>query len=287
MKRMKKALALLLAMALLLTFTACGKDKEPSKSGKTTAASKNNTTTTTLPSDGDEPLPDDELLPDDERDGSEELPFEIGGLLEFDAVVKAGGVTYYDVLRVGGTILTLESADATIEYEGKVYEPVDGVISFPVSTPDMFTPVKLAIGNTGSADATFKVTFAYPVGTKMNPITLEEGELVTVLKDGDEDGLVYLFTAPEAGTLTLVDKSVTKGDGYDIALLNLTTFASRTLEEDGVVKDGQKMVSIEVNKGDQVEVTIAALLNDNNEYPAVTLKTLIAYVKGEGADVQQ
>ena len=282
MKRMKKALALLLAMALLLTFTACGKDKEQSKGGKTTTASKNDntttTTTTTQPDNGDE------LLPDDERDGSKELPFEIGSALEFDAVVKAGGVTYYDVFRVDGTILTLESADATIEYEGKVYTPVDGVISFPVSTDDILNPVKLAIGNTGSADATFKVTFAYPAGTKMNPIALTVGELVTVLQAGDEDGLVYLFTAPESGTLTIVDNSVTKGQGYDISLFNLTNSANRTLGEDGVEKEGKKMVSVAVNKGDKVEVTLAALPNDKNEYPAVTLKTMVAFTKGEGTD---
>ena len=277
MNAMKKMLALLLALTLLLTFTACGKGKggDTDKGGDTTTTT---TTTTTLPSDGDE------LLPDDERDGSKELPFEIGGVLEFDAVVKAGGTTYYDVLRVGGTILTLESADATIEYEGKVYEPVNGVISFPVITDDVRNPIKLAIGNTGSADATFKVTFTYPEGTKLNPILLEEGDLVTVLKEGNEQGLVYLFTATEAGTFTMVDKSVTKGDGYDITLFNLTTSASRTLGEDGVVKEGLTMVSVEVGKGDQVEVTIAALPNDKNEYPAVTVKTQVAFVKGAVSD---
>ena len=273
MNRMKKVLALVLVLALLLALAACSKEDKKGDSGKTTTTQKPTTTTTTTTTTGDE------LLPEEERDGSKELPFEIGGALEFDAVVKAGGVTYYDVYRVDGTILTLESADATIEYEGKTYEPQNGVISIPVSTPDMFAPIKLAIGNRGGADATFKVTFAYPSGTKLNPILLEEGELVTVLKDGDEDGLVYLYTATEAGTFTIVDKSVTKGDGYDISLLNLTTFAGRTLEEDGVVKEGLKMVSVEVSKGDQVEVTIAALPNDKNEFPAVTLKTQVVLAR--------
>ena len=278
MKTMKKALALVLALALLLTFTACGKEEKKEGTKTTQKPTTTTTTTTTQPDNGDE------LLPDDERDGSKELPFEIGSALEFDAVVKAGGVTYYDVFRVDGTILTLESADATIEYEGKVYTPVDGVISFPVSTDDILNPVKLAIGNTGSADATFKVTFAYPAGTKMNPIELTVGELVTVLEAGDEDGLVYLFTATESGTLTIVDNSVTKGQSYDISLFNLTNSAIRTLGEDAEEKDGKKMVSVEVNKGDKVEVILAALPDDKNEYPSVTLKTLVAFAKGEGTD---
>ena len=73
MKQMKKWLCLLLAVTLLVAFTACGKDKGGSTdNGDSTATTT--TTTTPQPSDGDE------LLPDEERDGSEELPFEIGGV---------------------------------------------------------------------------------------------------------------------------------------------------------------------------------------------------------------
>ncbi|MBQ7088391.1 MAG: Ig-like domain-containing protein [Clostridia bacterium] len=277
MKTTKKLLALLLALTLLLTFTACGKDDDSDKGdgGETT------TTTTTVPTTG---TTDGGLLPADEPDGSAEHPFEIGGQLEFDAVVKAGGVTHYDVYRVDGTILSIASKDVTVEYEGKTYEPKNGVVSFPVSSDDITLPVKLAIRNKGAADATFKVTFAYPEGTKSNPITLSEGELVIELKAGDEDGLVYLFTATEKGTLTVVDNSVTKGDPYDISLFNLSNSASRTLGEDGVEKEGKKSVSVQVSKGDKVEVTFAALLNNKNEYPAVTLKTLIAFSKEGNSD---
>ena len=275
MKRMKKALALLLAMALLLTFTACGKDKEQSKGGKTTTASKNNNTTTTTTTT--QPDHGDELLPDDERDGSKDLPFEIGSALEFDAVVKAGGVTYYDVFRVGGTILTLESADATIEYEGTVYTPVDGVISFPVFTDDILNPVKLAIGNTGSADATFKVTFAYPKGTLLNPYELTLGEVVTVIEEGNESGVVYLYTATEEGTFSVQDKSITKGQSYDIEVYNLTSGVNRTLNEDSV--DG--VVSVDAAKGDEIRVTYLVLPNDKNEYPSVTLKSVAGFKAGE------
>lgn len=282
MNTMKKALALVLALALLLTFTACGeKEKKKSESGKTTAAGSStsttttDTTTTTLPSDGDE------LLPDDERDGSKELPFEIGGTLEFDAVVKAGGVTYYDVYRVDGTILTIESADATVEYEGKVYEPKNGVISIPVSTDDINNPVKLAIGNKGTADATFKVTFAYPEGTLSNPYELTVGgDLVTIIDEGNELGVVYVYTATEAGTLAIHDKSVTKGQEYDIELYNLTSGAIRTLLEDS--EDG--VVAVAVAKGDRVRVTFSVLPDDKNEYPAVTLKTTVGFTAGTAGE---
>lgn len=276
MKRMKQALALVLALALLMALVACGKEEKKGDSGKKTTTTNKPTTTTTT-------TPGDELLPDDERDGSEELPFEIGGVLEFDAVVKAGGTTYYDVYRVGGTILTLESADATIEYEGKTYTPDEGVISFPVFTDDVLNPVKLAIGNTGSADATFKVTFAYPQGTLLNPYELTIGEVVTVIQEGNEQGVVYLYTATADGTFAVHDKSITKDDGYDIEVYNLNSGANRTLNEDGV----DNVVSVTASKGDQIRVTYLALPDDQNQYPAITLKTVVGFKSGTVSDDTQ
>ena len=133
MKTMKKALALVLALTLLLTFTACGKKDKGGDKNTTPTDNQTTTTTTTV---------GDELLPDDERDGSKELPFEIGGVLEFDAVVKAGGVTYYDVFRVDGTevfrtsenvssrpqypILSLLSSDYAIARAGAEGEKILG-----------------------------------------------------------------------------------------------------------------------------------------------------------------
>ena len=198
-------------------------------------------------------------------------------------MVKAGGTTYYDVLRVDGTTLTLESADATIAYEGKVYEPVDGVISFPVSSDDVLNPVKLAITNTGSADATFKVTFTYPQGTLLNPYELAIGEVVTVIQEGNEQGVVYLYTATADGIFAVHDKSVTKGDGYDIEVYNLNSGANRTLGEDAV----DNVVSVTASKGDQIRVTYLVLPDDQNQYPAITLKSVVGFKSGAVSDDTQ
>lgn len=272
MKTMKKALALVLALTLLLTFTACG--KKDKGGDKNTTPTDNQTTTTTLPSDGDE------LLPDDERDGSKELPFEIGGVLEFDAVVKAGGVTYYDVFRVDGTTLTIESNDAYVEYAGKTYEPVDGVISFPVTVDDVRNPVKLAIGNKGAADATFKVTFTYPKGTLSNPYELAVGSLTTDVAAGNETGVVYVYTATADGVFAVEDKSTAQKQEYDIEIYNLTTGANRTLLENG--ENG--IVSVNASKGDQIRVTFTVLPNEKNEYLGATLKSTVGFEAGSVGD---
>lgn len=267
MKTMKKALALVLALTLLLTFTACGKKDKGGDKNTTPTDNQTTTTTTTV---------GDELLPDDERDGSKELPFEIGGVLEFDAVVKAGGVTYYDVLRVGGTTLTIESNDAYVEYAGKTYEPVDGVISFPVTVDDVRNPVKLAIGNKGAADATFKVTFTYPKGTLSNPYELAVGSLTTDVAAGNETGVVYVYTATADGVFAVEDKSTAQKQEYDIEIYNLTTGANRTLLENG--ENG--IVSVNASKGDQIRVTFTVLPNDKNEYLGATLKSTVGFTTG-------
>lgn len=271
MKTMKKALALVLALTLLLTFTACGKKDKGGDKNTTPTDNQTTTTTTTV---------GDELLPDDERDGSKELPFEIGGVLEFDAVVKAGGVTYYDVFRVDGTTLTIESNDAYVEYAGKTYEPVDGVISFPVTVDDVRNPVKLAIGNKGAADATFKVTFTYPKGTLSNPYELTVGSLTTDVAAGNETGVVYVYTATADGVFAIEDKSITQEQEYDIEIYNLTTGANRTLLENG--ENG--IVSVNASKGDQIRVTFTVLPNDKNEYLGATLKSTVGFEAGSVGD---
>ena len=282
MKHTKRVLALLLSLVLLLTLAACGKkDDKKSDSSKTTTGGNSTTattttTTTTTTTEG--------LLPDDERDGSKDLPFEIGGVLEFDAVVKAGGTTYYDVYRVGGTELTIKSKDATVEYEGKVYEPKNGVITFPVTTDDILNPVKLAIGNKGAADATFKVTFTYPKGTLLNPYelgTLKDGDGKTLkveIEAGNETGVVYTYTATANGVLdiSVIHDTVLL---VDVEAYNLTSGVNLTMIEDGEKGNLQ----VEVAKGDEVRITFMVLPNEKNEYPAMTVEATVCF--GEKEDV--
>ncbi len=208
--------------------------------------------------------------------GTKDAPIEIGGALQFDAPVRAGTESYYDVYKVDGTVLTLRSSSAYILYDGKRYEPKNGVISFPVTTKDVTVPVRLNICNKGAKDATFRVTFAYPGGTLDNPFSLKMGNLTTDIAAGNESGVVYEYKATATGTVTMSVTSATKGVDYTFSLYNLTTFALRNLEEDG--KSGK--VSIKVNKGDILQVTVAVLPNDKNEYPAATIKSHLELKSG-------
>jgi hypothetical protein len=208
----------------------------------------------------------------------------IGGVLEFDAVVKAGGTTHYDVFRVDGTTLTLESVDATVTYAGKTYEPVNGVISIFVTTDDVRNPIKLAIGNTGTTDATFKVTFTYPKGTLLNPYELgtlkggEGKELNVAIEAGNETGVVYTYTATANGVLHIdvIHDTVLL---VDVEAYNLTSGVNLTMIEDG--EKGN--LHVEVAKGDEVRITFMVLPNEKNEYPAMTVEATVCF--GEKEDV--
>lgn len=215
-----------------------------------------------------------------EAAGSKANPIELGGVSEFEAEVKSGEQVYYNLYRVNEMIFTLEDKDAYVICGDETYEPVDGVISFILTTEDMNTPASVVIGNSGREDKTFKVTLGLKEGTFNNPYPLEMGELVTDLEAGNEQGVYYLYNATENGIVTIKNISTSDGAVHGYVLYNLTTYAQRTLEESS---DGT--VSIEVNEGDQLMVTVAVLPNEENEYPAASIISEISFEKsGEATE---
>ena len=224
-----------------------------------------------------------ELVPAGEPGTSEDNPIEVSGALTFDAPVSVGGMVYYSVYKVDGTILTIENPDAYVVYNDQVFEAVDGIISFPVSCEDVTLPVKLVIGNKGAEDAVFTVNFAYPGGTMANPFPLVMGDLTTEIAAGNDQGVVYTYTAEQDGTVEMYVANATEGVNYDLTLYNQTSSASRSLEADGVEKDGKKKVVIEVKAGDVVQVTVSVLPNENNEYPAATIDSHLDFLDVTGS----
>lgn len=212
-------------------------------------------------------------------------PIEYGGTLTFDAKIPAGKTTYFNIYKVSGTILTLEAEDVAVEYNGKVYEPEDGVISFPVETDDVTLPVQLAITNKSDKTAAYTVNFAYPGGTIDNPIALKVGDFTTKIEKGNDKGVVYEYKAPANGTVSMYIDSTTKGVESSFSMYNLNTSAMRTSDEDATKKDGKQVVSVAVNKGDVVQVTVSVLPDDKHEYPAATIKSHIDFKAGAGAGV--
>lgn len=218
-----------------------------------------------------------------EGDGSKGNPYNMIGT-EFDAVIPGEGLVYYQMYKVNGMVLTINDADAYVVYGDEEYKAEDGVVTVPLVIPDTYTPAEFAIGNTSKEEKTFKVSLGYPAGTQGNPMELALGEFTAKVAAGNDQGVYYTYTATETGVFTVTLLSATEGITYDYSLYNLNTYAMRTLGTEGTADaNGNKTVSVEVNAGDVVQVSVGTLPNEENEYPAGEFKLMAAFGTGVAA----
>ena len=212
-----------------------------------------------------------------------ENPIEIGGKTSFQVTVEPGQLVYYHLYRLDGMYLTINSSSAYVVYKGNTYS---GTTGFTVTCPDTYTPAEMAFGNSGTTTQTYTVSLAAPRGTFNNPYTLELEEFTTKVSAGNDQGVYYMFTAEEDGRLTVQCTSVSpKNVRYDYTLLNENTMAMRTIREDGDTDTGT--VSISVKKGHKVRLTIGALPDDSNSYPAATFKSVASMGEDTGDGTTQ
>jgi len=218
-----------------------------------------------------------------EGTGTEADPFIMAGT-EFDVTVPAEGLVYYQMYKVDGMVLTIEDENAYVKYGDKEYKAENGVVNVPLTTPDTYTPASFAIGNLAKEEKTFKVSLAFPQGTQGNPIVLELGDFNASVAAGNDQGVYYTYTATETGLLTVTLLSVTEGIQYDYTLYNLNTYAMRTMSTEGAENaNGNKTVSVQVNAGDVVQISVGTLPNEQNEYPAGEFELSASFIAGEGA----
>lgn len=210
--------------------------------------------------------------------GSEMNPY-FGFAPEFTTEeIPADTAVWYNVPGAGEMILTINSADAYVIYNGTTYSPVDGVVTLqfdPVMGGRM--PVAFQIGNNGSEVATFDVLLEYPAGHMMNPeVVTDISELDAALAEGNTSGYFYTWTATEDGTVNFEITDVTEGVEADVMVSNGTTYEYLTLSSDGV--DG--VLSMDVTAGDVLTIQICALPDQNWNYPAADI-TVSGEYEGE------
>lgn len=187
-------------------------------------------------------------------DGSQERPYEFGGVNELEVAVAPGQLVYCDVYKVSGMEMTINDSEVYVVYGGETYEPKDGVVRFVVNAPDTFTPIKLAIGNKGAAEKTVKVTFAELPGTSGNPYTMEMGSFTVEIAEGNTQGVYYRYTAAESGTVS-VQCTAAEGVKYTITLYNQTTGTFCTLDSDSA----ENILSAAMNAGDVLQFSASTL----------------------------
>ena len=214
--------------------------------------------------------------------GTQDNPIEIGGQTAFDVTVEAGQTVYCNLYRLSGMELSVQSDALKIVYGETEYVPAEGVIKFFINTTDPMTPALLAFTNTGSATQTYKVTMSAPLGAMDNPLSLELGDFTAEIAEGNTQGLHYTYSAAEEGNFVITVKKAPKGVQYGIALNNLTTSKYLTLDADGAKdNDGNKTLTVAVNKRDEIQVIVTVLPDAQNVCPAATLKLNAAIAKEE------
>lgn len=226
------------------------------------------------PDNNDNPDNNDTPPKADPIEDNKNEPIEIGGVLEFDAEVKANHIVYFNLYRYNDATLTIKSKDAYVIYKNKTYEPKNGAVTIS-GLYSQYTnqPIQIAIGNKGSKDATFDVKLSYPAGHLNNPIKLKEGNLTTETAAGNEQGVFYTYTATVAGTITIKLNSVTSGVTADVKID--VAHADESVTQISLSEVEGDTVSITFKAGETIRVTIGAMPNKNNKYPAATIKTTV------------
>ena len=199
--------------------------------------------------------------------------YQISETMSFDAAVKAGEYANFELYRMRNMVLTIESNDAYIIYDGTVIEAVNGVLTFQLqyASNDTYTPCSFAIGNKGKADASFKVKLSVLDGIWENPTQLQLGTFTTVTRTGDEQGYFYTFTAETAGTLTITFEEMDLGFDCQISIqdTNENTNKAKETQINGTV-------TMTLNAGDTVKIQIE-VLDPDFEFPSAKVTVTAAF----------
>lgn len=181
--------------------------------------------------------------------------------------IPAGGATHYRI-QTAGTFLQIEGQDMSVEYNGTVYAPEEGVIKIDLPA-DESAPMAFRFVNNGTDAQAFSVKVEDAVGSESNPVEVESlAEVEVSLTENDLDGTYYSWTADKSGMLKLTLA------GEIPAEVNVSVNGSAvqlTEEADG-------KLSTSVKKNDKLLIQVQAMADAQGNTPAgkVTLKGYIA-----------
>ena len=161
------------------------------------------------------------------------------------------------VLRIIG-----ENAYVTFEYmnwdtyqrETVRIDAVDGVVEYDVTKYCIFD---ITIGNDGDTAACFDMECYAPLGSEANPIVLESlDDLRYAAEAGEEFGIYYIWTAPEAGTLTVTMPA----EGVWVNVINKTT------DEYPSYNDDWTQATLVLAAGDEVMLYVSGWSEEGLEF---------------------
>lgn len=185
--------------------------------------------------------------------------------------IPAGKSVFYNIYRIGGTILTIESKNAYIVFNNEKYTPTNGKIVINIENALADVAHGFEIGNTGKKAESFVLTFAYPKGTFGNPEKVSKiAENKTIaIAEGEEFGYIYRYIAEKKGFIRFY---MTATADSILIVTNNRNSAQRTTESDPQTdENGNTYVEIEVEKGDELIINVAAIPNKRGKIPAAEI----------------
>lgn len=214
-------------------------------------------------------------------------PVDISGQSSFELTIDPGKVHYLNIHKVSNVWMQINNSDIYVEYGGKKFTAQGGTVGLMVSAPSTFEPAQLVFGNSGTEKQTFTVTLSNLAGSYDNPYTLSVGKFSTNVSAGNNQGVYFKYTAAEDGYFSLQCLGVSPSVKYGFSVMNLTTSAMRTMEDDGIVDDetGSKAVVVPMNAGEQLRIIISTLPDESNNYPAATFQMLAEFTAGDVEDI--
>lgn len=214
-------------------------------------------------------------------------PTELGGVTEFELTLEPSKEHSLDLYKVTDAWMQIQNADIYVEYGGQTYTASNGVVSLFVTAPDTYTPAQLTFGNSGDELQTFQVTLSGASGSYSNPYTLKMGDFSASVAAGNDQGVYFTYTAQEDGYLNLKCTGVSPSSvKYDFSIHNLQSYVYQSLGLDAVESGrGNEVVSMPMNKGETVRVTIAAVPDEAFNYPSATFYMFAEFKAGEVEDL--
>lgn len=182
--------------------------------------------------------------------------------------IPAGKTVYYSIYRIGGTILTINSKNISVTYNGEKYTPKSGKIVINIESALASASVDFEIKNTGSNAERFTLSFEYPKGTYDNPEKVSKitDKNTISLEEEDSYGYNYRYVAEKKGFIRFY---MTATADSILIVTNNRNSAQRTTESDPQTDDnGNTYVEIEVEKGDVLIINVAAIPNKRGKIPA-------------------
>ena len=174
--------------------------------------------------------------------------------------IPAGESQFYAIYRVGGTILTVESENISIEYDGFPYVAKKGKLSLTVGEALASDAILFEVINEGDAAEIFVLQFANPLGTMANPEVLEDIDVenITNIKKDSATGYFYTYKVESDAEITFYFESETDCS-MTVNCIRDEIPTQYTSDEDPKVDEkGRSYFTIPVKAGDELVINLSS-----------------------------